>query len=361
MRTPTELMKEGGQNEMTLLCKKNALYVKVCVIANGIADTDGDILNSQEIKEIFTSFNNQDSFEVHHDDLPLEEVSLLENYISTTDETLGTTTIPAGSWMGVIRVDNPSIQERILHNEFGGVSLSNRVRAECSANLTGEIRYKDLPKMDCVIPRFISFVENPANRIGMHIYDYDTYIRKSKKMENENMDMKEFLEGLKSLISKAEEDVSEEPTVEKDKETEQEEDEDAVETVEKEDDEESSDEETPSIKKEEDDADVESEEESDEEESEEKVEKEETELTLEMLNERILKLEEQIKELTSEGDEESDETSEEPTEEQAEENTEESPKITKSRKVIKVDEKIETKNFYEMSGRDPVTGCKIRN
>ena len=344
-------MKEGGQNEMTLICKKNALYVKACVIANGIADTDGDILNTQEIKEIFTSFNNQDSFEVHHNDLPLQEVSLLENYISQTDETLGLMTIPAGSWMIVIRVDNPNIQERILQGEFGGVSLSNRVKSECSINLTGEVRYKDLPKMDCVIPRFISFVGNPANRIGLHIYDYDTYIRKSKK-ENSSMDMKEFIDGLKALISKVEDEEPTEAEVEKTDEEPKEED-DAVETVE--DETETSEEETPKIKKEESE-----EEEVDEESSEDEttVEKEEeADVTLE---ERVAKLEEQIAKLLENEEESADEETSETQVEEVEAEAEESPKITKSRKVIKTDAKIRTKNFYEIRGRDPVTGCKIR-
>jgi len=334
---------------MTLICKKNALYVKACVIANGIADTDGDILNTQEIKEIFTSFNNQDSFEVHHNDLPLQEVSLLENYISKTDETLGLMTIPSGSWMIVIRVDNPNIQERILQGEFGGVSLSNRVKSECSINLTGEVRYKDLPKMDCVIPRFISFVDNPANRIGLHIYDYDTYIRKSKK-ENPVMDMKEFIDGLKALISKVEDEEPSEAEVEKsDEEPKEEEDDDVVETVE--DETETSEEETPKIKKEE------SKEEVAEESSEdETTEKEETDVTLE---ERVAKLEEQIAKLL-ETEESADEETSETQVEEVEAEAEESPKITKSRKVIKTDAKIRTKNFYEIRGRDPVTGCKIR-
>ena len=345
-------MKEGGQNEMTLICKKNALYVKACVIANGIADTDGDILNTQEIKEIFTSFNNQDSFEVHHNDLPLQEVSLLENYISQTDEQLGLMTIPAGSWMIVIRVDNPNIQERILQGEFGGVSLSNRVKSECSINLTGEVRYKDLPKMDCVIPRFISFVDNPANRIGLHIYDYDTYIRKSKK-ENLSTDMKEFIDGLKALIRKVEDEEPAEAEVEKsDEEPKEEEDDDVVETVE--DENETSEEETPKIKKEE------SKEEVDEESSEDEttVEKEEeADVTLE---ERVAKLEEQIAKLLETEEESADEETSETQVEEVEEEAEESPKITKSRKVIKTDAKIRTKNFYEIRGRDPVTGCKIR-
>ena len=99
---------------MVLLCKQKALYVKCCIIANGITDSQGDTLYAEDIKKIFTSFNNQDNFEIYHNDIPIQEVSLLENYISKADETLGTSIIPRGSWNALIRVDNPDRQEVLL-------------------------------------------------------------------------------------------------------------------------------------------------------------------------------------------------------------------------------------------------------
>ena len=190
---------------MTLLCKQKALYVKCCIIQNGVPDFHDDVLNSEDIKKIFTTFNNQSSFEIYHNEIPITEVSLLENYISTSDEVIAETTVPAGSWNAVIRVDNPTIKEHLLNNDFGGVSLNNRVQTSCSTGLAGDITYADLRDAECVIPVYISFVEAPANNVGLHIMDYNVYIRKSKQIGGkENMSL---LEDLKALVSKAEAQV----------------------------------------------------------------------------------------------------------------------------------------------------------
>ena len=188
---------------MVLLCKQKALYVKCCIIPNGVTDSQGDTLYSEDIKKIFTTFNNQDNFEIYHNDIPIQEVSLLENYISTTDESIGTAVVPAGSWNAVIRVDNPEIQEGLLTGEFKGVSLNNRIADKCKANLHGTIRYQDVPDAECVIPLLISFVEAGANGYGLHVMDYPAYIKKSNTNSKKgvlNMEFREFLDGLKVLI-----------------------------------------------------------------------------------------------------------------------------------------------------------------
>ena len=142
---------------MVLLCKQKALYVKCCIIPNGVTDSQGDTLYSEDIKKIFTTFNNQDNFEIYHNDIPIQEVSLLENYISTTDESIGTAVVPSGSWNAVIRVDNPEIKDALLAGEFKGVSLNNRIAEPCKANLTGQVRYQDIADAECIIPLLISF------------------------------------------------------------------------------------------------------------------------------------------------------------------------------------------------------------
>ena len=333
---------------MVLLCKQNALYVKCCIIANGVTDSQGDTLYAEDIKKIFTSFNNQDNFEIYHNDIPIQEVSLLENYISSTDETLGTSIIPRGSWNAVIRVDNPEIKSGLLTGEFGGVSLNNRIAEKCRNNLTGQVRYQDIADAECVIPLLISFVERGANGYGLHVMDYDAYIKKSKTVKNngaKKMEFKEFLDGVKALIKKAEDTSEEEPK--KEEETpEEEEKEEPV--VEKEDEKETTEEE-PTVEK--------------EEAVEEEEEKEETEITKEdeeaveseevSLEERVAKLEEAIAKLLGE-----EETELEPAEEPVDEDT---PKITKSEKVIVETKTVENTNYYEMTNRDPLTGMKIRN
>ena len=341
---------------MVLLCKTNALYVKCCIIPNGITDSQGDTLYAEDIKKIFTSFNNQDNFEIYHNDIPVQEVSLLENYISTADEMIGTNIVPKGSWMAVVRVDNPDIKQGLLTGEFKGVSLNNRIAEPCKANLHGIIRYKDVADAECIIPLLISFVEAGANGYGLLVMDYDAYIKKGKdvsiKKGVQRMDFKEFMEGLKSLIKQAEDTPEEEPAVEKEEEAQEEKP--AEEVIE----DEKPAEEEPAVEKEE----TVEEEEVVEEEPE--IEKEDSETEAEEeteddngLEERIAKLEEIVAKLVEEPEEEEVENPN-PEDEPVDEDT---PKITKSEKVVIEDISTpQQSNYYEMTGRDPLTGKKLK-
>lgn len=348
---------------MVLLCKTKALYVKACVIPNGITDSQGDTLYKDDIKRIFTSFNNQDNFEIYHNDLPIQEVSLLENYISTADETIGTSIVPSGSWNVVIRVDNPTIQEGLLTGEFGGISLNNRIAPKCSEGLSGQVRYQDISDAECIIPLLISFVKRGANGYGLHVMDYDAYIKKSDSYNKGAKTMAfNLLEGLKSLLEKAEASEKEDAVILKeDKETIEEEvgadkvEEDAV-TIEAES--ETTTVEEPVVQK----ADTTTEEEETTPAEEEVVEETEEEAEIEKADEptiadleaRIAKLEELITQLLPE-EETGEDDGAEPTIE------EDTPKITKSEKVIVENNTQENTNYYEMTGRDPLTGVKIRN
>lgn len=314
---------------MTLLCKQKALYIKACVIANGITDSQGDTLQTTDIKKIFTSFNNQDNFELNHNNIPINEVSLIENYINATDEKIGNLIVPKGSWLVVIRVDNPEIKKLILNNEIQGISLYNYVGEKCKANLNGTVRYQDIIDKECVIPVFISFVEQGANGYPLHVMDYETYIQKSKKVKF--MDFKEFIDGLKGLIKQAEEvepvkDEKEEPV-----------------TDEKETDKKVSNEE-PVIEKED---------KIDEKPVTENTEEKpmENEPSIKELMDRITALETKIDEIYKEevidnDDKTTDETI--------------APKIVKSEKELNIREPVKVSNYYEMTNRDPVTGKKIR-
>ena len=366
---------------MTLLCKQKALYVKVCVIQNGVADYHNDVLDSTDIKKIFTSFNNQDSFEIYHEEIPIQEVSLLENYISKTDEQIGSTIVPKGSWNAVIRVDNPTIKEKLLNGDFGGVSLNNRVKTSCSTGLTGNVTYSDLRDAECVIPVYISFVEEPANMVGLHIMNYDVYIQKSKNNGGKEMSL---IEDLKALIKKAEEEVedaetpsepaTEEPVeeaeeIEKDATEEEvavEEDEAVVEeeiekdATEQEGEEADSTEEAVIEKSEED--------ESEEvteivKEAEEIIEEEpitdteddgavfDAEAEINALKEEIAQLKSIVDELLPKNPIDEEIVVESVTDE---------PIITKSAKIEVTEESEPVIDFYEMTGRDRITGKKIR-
>ena len=316
---------------MTLLCKQKALYIKACVIANGITDSQGDTLQTTDIKKIFTSFNNQDNFELNHNNIPINEVSLIENYINATDEKIGNLIVPKGSWLVVIRVDNPEIKKLILNNEIQGISLYNYVGEKCKANLNGTVRYQDIIDKECVIPVFISFVEQGANGYPLHVMDYETYIQKSKKVKF--MDFKEFIDGLKGLIKQAEEV---EPTKENTKETE-------PMTDEKENKKEDSTKE-PVIEKED---------KIDEKPVTENTEEKpmEKEPSIKELMDRITALENKIDEIYKEKIiDDADDIVEETI----------APKIVKSEKELNIREPVKVSNYYEMTNRDPVTGKKIR-
>ena len=325
---------------MTLLCKQKALYIKACVIANGITDSQGDTLQTTDIKKIFTSFNNQDNFELNHNNIPINEVSLIENYINATDEKIGNLIVPKGSWLVVIRVDNPEIKKLILQNEIQGISLYNYVGEKCKANLNGTVRYQDIIDKECVIPVFISFVEQGANGYPLHVMDYETYIQKSKKVKF--MDFKEFIDGLKGLIKQAEEvepanDKEEEPvTDEKETDKKVSNDEPVIEKECKTDEE-------PVIEKEDkiDEKPV----------TENTEEPMENEPSIKELMDRIVALETKIDEIYKEEVIDDDNKTVEETI---------APKIVKSEKELNIREPVKVSNYYEMTNRDPVTGKKIR-
>ena len=325
---------------MTLLCKQKALYIKACVIANGITDSQGDTLQTTDIKKIFTSFNNQDNFELNHNNIPINEVSLIENYINATDEKIGNLIVPKGSWLVVIRVDNPEIKKLILNNEIQGISLYNYVGEKCKANLNGTVRYQDIIDKECVIPVFISFVEQGANGYPLHVMDYETYIQKSKKVKF--MDFKEFIDGLKGLIKQAEEV---EPTKENTKEPEPVTDEKEPKKDDK-----------PVIEKEcktDEEPVIEKEDKIDEKPVTENTEEKpmENEPSIKELMDRITALENKIDEIYKEKIiDDADDIVEETI----------APKIVKSEKELNIREPVKVSNYYEMTNRDPVTGKKIR-
>lgn len=355
-------------------CKAKALYVKTSVIQCGVADYHGDILGAEAIKNIFTSFNNQNRFDLHHNMLPIDDVSLLENYISKSDEEIAGTIVPMGSWNVVLRVDNPSVQQKILDGEIQGVSLTTAIKDTCSAGLTNNIvTYSEVPDADCWRPIYISLVNDPANLVGLHVMDYDAYILKSKKVNVHKFGGKtlSFLDKVKKLIAEEEASPSEpviekstgadgdveveasvdeetnEPVVIEKATTEEEEVEVVEETTTTEEEEEviekaTTDEETVE-------ADVE-------------AETEETEAEADTIDARIKALEDKVAKLEALVNKAEPTTESEPVNATTEDKKDDEPVITKSAKIeVTNTEGNTTANFYEMSGRDPVTGKKIRN
>ena len=324
---------------MQLLDEENALYIKTSIIPCNKTDAQGDTLNSEDIAKIKINFNKQDSFEVHHEEVPLEGVTLIENYLSTSTETIAGVEIPPKSWNGVIQVRNPEMKERILNDEFNGVSLNNRVKPECQKGIRGQIRYTDLPDAKCVLPIFISFVgpkpeediNGPSNGVGLHVYDYPAYIQKNDKPIRDDKLTKEdngVINWLKARLGELE---TGEPKITKDDKEPVEEPEKPVEE--------------PAPEKEA------------EKEKEPTVEDE-----IKELKEVIKELKADIKKIQEELKPKPEKEAEPEVEEKPEKEPEpEKPKIQKhSKKIEKTSQPTTTTNIYEMVGANPVNGKRTQ-
>lgn len=194
--------------------KDEALYVKACVIPANEEDSQGDTLSSEDIKRIFTSYDNNSLFEIYHHGEKVDGISMLENYINKAEEPVADRIAPVGSWLIIMKVTNPTIKDMVLSHEFEGVSLSSTVKQSCALNLPDITTYASVRDMECVTPQFISLVgklgtdEGPANGYPLEVMDYTTYIKKSKN-GGKKLEVKEIVNALKDLVTKAE---SVEPT-----------------------------------------------------------------------------------------------------------------------------------------------------
>jgi hypothetical protein len=164
------------------MTQKDSLYIKACVIANGLQDQQGDVITKQDIKRIFT--NSIDvGFDLNHDNIRQGGVYSLEQYISKSAEKLGERVVPEGSWMTVIRIDNPEIKSMINKQEIKGVSITAYPEkgAVIKRSHPKVVLYKDILEKEKIHPKEISLVEKPSNLLPLEVMDYTEYISKSVK------------------------------------------------------------------------------------------------------------------------------------------------------------------------------------
>ena len=343
--------------------KDEALYVKACVIPANEEDSQGDTLSSEDIKRIFTSYDNNNLFEIYHQGDQIEGVSLLENYINKASEPIGDRMAPSGSWLIIMKVTNPTIKDMVLSHEFEGVSLSSTVKKSCGLNLPDITTYSNVKDMECVTPQFISLVgklgtdEGPSNGYPLEVMNYTTYIKKSKN-GGKKLEVKEIVNALKDLVSKAESaEPDEAPVILKNEEPQKEDEEARVKKEECPD-------KKPEVTKEsepeaesvvnKEDAPTESATEESEEEPENNDD--DSDARIAALEEKVAELEKAIKALQVQEPPADEEPAEEvPVEEDVK------PKINKSKKTIITDEpaQVTVPSFNERTGRDEF-GRKIR-
>lgn len=199
--------------------KEQGEWYKACVLVNGDSDPEAfkdcrdQLYTEREIKQIATTEANNTNFDIYHNKKLVDGASVIFNYINTTPETLGGVTVPSGSFMKILHVDNDDINQKIKNGKINGVSptlRANKESEECICNQRlplGEILYEDVPNKECFEQVFLSFVESPCNRIPLEHYDsYESYLDNMKHVDDtmtENKKLDEIVEAVKAGIGLA--------------------------------------------------------------------------------------------------------------------------------------------------------------
>ena len=168
------------------------LIINGVVIANGVADSDGDILNKAEIKTINMKY--QRDTDTMHTNIKNDGVEVFNTWISEVDTTIKGKVAPAGSWMVTMKVTNPQLIQCIEEGKINGFSLGSVSEKAMTPKywfINKSLNYRDIKNIEEVIPLFISFVDKPANQYGFEVMTYDAYINKNEK------DVKEMTESKK--------------------------------------------------------------------------------------------------------------------------------------------------------------------
>lgn len=204
-------------------------YITGVVIANGVPDSDDDVLNREDIKIISTKYRDRLT-DVMHNRIKNEGVDVIHDWISEIDYTIDGKLVPSGSWLANFAVSNTEILKSIDEGLLNGLSLGSVSEDAMTREnwfINKRMTYSDLKSIEEVIPLFISFVDSPANGYGFEVMNYETFISKSKehigddKMTNEEFEVIDKNDGVglinalttfvKELrIDKSAEDIKEE-------------------------------------------------------------------------------------------------------------------------------------------------------
>ena len=171
-------------------------YITGVVIANGVPDSDDDVLTREDIKIISTKYRDRLT-DVMHNRIKNEGVDVIHDWISEIDYTIDNKLVPKGSWLANFAVSNTEILKSIDEGGLNGLSLgsvSEDAMTRKNWFINKRMTYSDLKSIEEVIPLFISFVDVPANGYGFEVMDYETFISKRKKDIGEDKMTKEDVE-----------------------------------------------------------------------------------------------------------------------------------------------------------------------
>ena len=306
-------------------------YMRACVIPCGVPDLEGDVLQEDDILDIYNKFNNRNNITLRHNGVYLNDVELLESYITNEEEKVALEVVPRGSWVVLVKTNNDELNKAIMDGDVNGVSLTNVIKDTCPLRPNtkyenpNDYDYSDVDVKKCVYPQDLSFVKSPANAYGIHIADDLNKITKEVKKMSLLEDLKKLLsnydepetEAEEAEVEVVEETIEEVEAIETEAETEAPADEEEPAAIEKED-------------------------------KVEETESEEAEPVEEAPAETESDIQAQLDDIYRR------------LEELENQNNVEAPKIVKETKKIvePVSEPVIVKNYYDLSGRDPVTGMR---
>ena len=194
-----------------------ALIVNGVIIANGVQDSDGDVLTKKDIKTIFTKY--QRDTDTMHTNIKNSGVEVFASWISEVDCEISGKVVPAGSWLATLKVTNDKLIQCIKQGKLNGFSLGSVSEKAFTPKywfINKSLNYRDIKDIEEVIPLYISFVDKPANQYDFEVMSYDAYINKNEKDVEEMTEIEKekemisvsALERIKGLfVTKSEEAV----------------------------------------------------------------------------------------------------------------------------------------------------------
>jgi len=162
------------------------LYVTGVVIANGIPDSDGDVLTKPEIKEIFTKYTVQQT-DIQHSYIRNDGVDVIGNWITETPTIIGGKSVPAGSWLCTTKVTNEELCDLLLNREVNAYSLGSTPKSALMPVIEKGLTYSDVADIEDIVPLFISFVKKGANGYDFEVMSHEVFINKNEKVEEDKM------------------------------------------------------------------------------------------------------------------------------------------------------------------------------
>lgn len=162
------------------------LYVTGVVIANGIPDSDGDVLTKKDIKEIFTKYTVQQT-DTQHSYIRNEGVDVIGNWITETPTMIGGKNVPAGSWLCTTKVTNDELCNLLLNQEVNSYSLGSTPKSEILPLINKGMTYSEVANIEDIVPIFISFVKKGANGYTFEVMSHEVFINKNDKSEDNKM------------------------------------------------------------------------------------------------------------------------------------------------------------------------------